>query len=314
MIPFKKLNYDEREINAVAEVMRSGMVGLGDKVFKFEKELAEYLGVKYVIATDSCTSALLICLEYEAVYSVGVPATTVPLVANAVIESGSNLYFTDDIEWIGNKYRLENTNIFDSAHEIYRYQLNDIGQREKVCYSFYPTKGIGSADGGAIATNDKDFAKWARSKITYGRNQEQKYGNSWDYDVMMFGYKRHYTNLQAAICLEQLKKLDNTNVIRERIRNKYNDALDTNNTSLYLYRINVENRDEFIEDALAEGIQCGVHYKPMYMMEAFRKFPVIGDKHEIEEDYETTVSLPFHAMLTDEDVSKVIEFTKNNYE
>ena len=40
MIPFKKLNYDEREINAVAEVMRSGMVGLGDKVFKFEKELS----------------------------------------------------------------------------------------------------------------------------------------------------------------------------------------------------------------------------------------------------------------------------------
>lgn len=306
-IPFKKLNFTgAREI--INKLLESGYIGLGEKVFEFEEELAKYLGYKYVIATDSCTSALFICLKYfHNKEIIQIPSMMVPLVANAISESGNHIEFNSDIAWVGSSYTFINTNIVDSAHQLEKNMCNLYPPEINLCFSFYPTKPIGSADGGAIATNDKDFAEWARSMITYGRNQTQKYQNSWDYDTKRIGYKRHWTNLQAVIALEQLKRLDETNELRNRVRNKYNDAFNLSNRSLYLYRINVNRRNDFIKYMAEDGIECGVHFKPLHQMKAYSHIPFEGEvMGKVDLAYEKTVSLPFYESLTEQEQDLII--------
>lgn len=320
MIPFKRLNFSgaKEEINKLLE---SGFIGLGNKVFEFEQKLAEYLDCKYVIATDSCTSALFICLKYENPTTVVIPSMTVPLVANAVLEAGCELKFNDNIGWVGSAYNLWNTNIYDSAHQLERNMMSKTITNDKIkyCFSFYPTKIIGSADGGAIATNDIDFAEWARSVITYGRNQTQKYKNSWEYDTERLGYKRHYTNLQAAICIEQLDRLDETNKKRKFIRDKFNDAFGLKNKSLYLYRINIykddaERRNRFIKNMAVDGIECGVHFKPLHLMNAFKfvYFIEASRPYEVVREYNETVSLPIYDNLTEAEQDLIIKKVKKH--
>lgn len=312
MIPFKKLSLGKAEIKAVSKLIKSGMIGLGGTVFEFEKALAEYVGTKEVVAVDSCTSAIFLSLLWEKKhhssrsFEIGIPAMTVPLVAAAALEAGVKIHYTDNVDWIGGKYLLDGSHVYDSAHELEKNMCRKMDMQDKVCFSFYPTKNIGSADGGAIATNDPKFAKWARSISTYGRNQGTKYGNSWDYEVEIVGYKRHYTNLQAAICLEQLKRLDETNESRAKIRDRYNKAFSLSNKSLYLYRINVTNRSQFIKYMASKGIECGVHFKPLHLMKAYRSFPIMGNRRKIEDAYAHTVSLPFFGSMSRQQVGQVI--------
>jgi len=341
MIPFKKINITEDEISAVARVMRSGMIGLGNDVFEFEKMLADYMGSKYAIAVDSCTSALFLSLKYfKEVDLKGkdrvaiIPSMTVPLVAAAIIEAGYQMEFSDDTNWVGSAYPILNTNVWDSAHQLEKRQFQTmktnkkIDGNAKVCVSFYPTKNIGSADGGAILTDDEQFADWARSISCYGRNQSNKYQNSWDYDIELIGYKRHWTNLQAVIATEQLKRLDKINERREGIRDHYNTEFKLKNSSLYLYRLNVGIpsggdfatnsylRNRFIEKMRSKNIECGVHFKPLHLMAAYKGFkfnkgglsdPLKDPVAKVNLAYSKTVSIPFYNQLTDEETERIID-------
>ena len=164
MIPLIKLPLNKDDAQAVYDCVMSGQIGLGEKVFEFEKKLAKFAGSKYAVALDSCTSALFLSVKYitkeiggwDTV--IGIPSMTVPLVANAIMEARGKVVFTDDIDWVGTNYNLQGTNIYDSAHELYRGCYKKYPKGSTVCLSFYPTKPLGSADGGAILTNDKEFA------------------------------------------------------------------------------------------------------------------------------------------------------------
>lgn len=326
-IPFKKINLGN-SLELIKPLIESGFIGLGNGVYDTEKALATYVGAKEVVLLDSCTSALFLALKYDQMKAKGnltisAPSMTVPLAVNAVLEAGCNLVFDTRTSWVGRYYQMVGSTVVDSAHELRRNQYPEIvkefGEDAKLCFSFYPTKTIGSADGGAIATNDSDFAQWVRSAATYGRNQGTKYQNSWDYDVNMIGYKRHYTNLQAAIVMEQLKRLDETNAKRQSVVARYNEAFGLDNKSDYLYRIEIENgkRDEFIQYMLDNGVECGVHFKPLHLMTPFSDIEVYnnnfpnteGAKEKVEADYAKTVSLPLYDLLTDEEVERVIDLT-----
>lgn len=308
-VPFKKINLGNA-LEEIKPLIESGMIGLGNKVFEFEQELAKYVGAKHVIAVDSCTSALFLSLKWDKGGVVGIPSMTVPLVADAVIEAGKQLYFTDHTSWVGSAYRLLGTNIWDSAHQLDKDQCVGMDNDAMVCFSFYPTKSIGSADGGAIATNNDEFAQWARSISCYGRNQSAKYQNSWEYDIEIFGYKRHYTNLQSVICMEQLKRLPETDIKRRAVRDAYNRAFGLDNVSVYLYRIDIQERDKFIEFMKMNGVECGVHFKPLHMMKAFQNIEFPIGREDVERKYSTTCSLPLFDLMTEDQVNHVINCVK----
>lgn len=98
MIPVFRPSYGQEEIDAVAEVLRSGWVGLGPKVEAFEKAFAEYIGVKHAIAVNSCTAALHLALLAAGVGEgdeVIVPAITFVSTAHAVEYTGAKVVFAD---------------------------------------------------------------------------------------------------------------------------------------------------------------------------------------------------------------------------
>jgi dTDP-4-amino-4,6-dideoxygalactose transaminase len=326
MIPFKKINLG-KSYEEIKPLFESGRIGLGKITEQFENELAEYVGAKHVIAVNSCTSALIISLVWawkkEMSLDITIPSMTMALVPNAVIQAGLGLIFNDNVDWVGGRYPLEGSKVIDSAHRLRKNDFVGLDPKTKLCYSFYPTKVIGSIDGGAIATSDDDFAKWARSYILYGRNQEVGNKNSWEYEITGFGGKFNYNDVQSAICLEQLHRLDETNAKRQRIAKLFDeefskfDDIFVKNDSDYLYRINVQDRDNFLKYMLENGVECGVHFMPLHMMKPFEYVKVKGksqDKYiraDIEKAYSKTVSLPFYDLMTDEDVKIIINLVKN---
>lgn len=313
MIPFKKIDLG----NAYKEIeplFKSGKIGLGQVTGQFEKELAEYVGSKYALAVSSCTAALFISSLWEKMHGaeeVSIPSMTMALVPMAILQAGLKIdKFNDDVAWVGDRYRIFGTDIIDSAHRLRRNDFEGLAPQTKLCYSFYPTKVIGSIDGGAIATNDEEFIKWARSYILYGRNQGKEYKNSWEYEIEMLGGKYNYNDVQAAICLEQLRRLDDTNADRRHVAEVFNNNLHEHNTSDYLYRIQLNNRDGFIRSMARQGIECGVHFKPLHLFKPFKDIPV-DNKEKIEFEYKQTVSLPFYESLTNQEIYEICRQVSN---
>ena len=312
MIRFKVLPIGHRDFNAVKEVLASKSLGMGKTVARLEEEFADYVGSQYAVALNSCTNSLYLSLCYcrFPYNSVRIPSMMVPLVANEIIHAEYTPYFVDNVEWIGSSYSLENTPIIDSAHEVISLNKEAFDNRI-ICYSFYPTKPVCGADGGMICTNEKEWAEWFRKARYFGFGGAGTIcKNSWEYEPEFIGWKMNMTDVQAAIALTQLRNLPKNHKRMEQIRRLYNAELGYNRTSHYLYRINVKKRDRFIEYMANNGIECGVHYKPLHMMKPYQKYPR-DDMSKTEAEYKTTVSLPYHTSLSDEDVWYIVEKIKD---
>ena len=308
-IRFKELPIGEEDIGAVTNVLKSKSLGMGTTVNVLEEEFADYVGSEYAVAVNSCTNSLFLSMLYfiKGVHSahINVPSMMVPLVPNEIIHAQCIPYFNNDTDWVGHHYKLDKTNIIDSAHEVIR-GLHDFNEYT-VCYSFYPTKPVCGADGGMICTNDEDAAKWYRKARFFGRDDGSSLTkNSWEYKIEFPGWKMNMSDVQAAIALTNLRRHPWVDSKMTRIREKYNDLLGYENTSNYLYRIEVENRDAFISYMSDNNVECGVHFYPLHMMEAYKDFGR-DDMTEVESVYYKTVSLPFHTFLTDDQIEYICE-------
>lgn len=300
-VQFYKPFLGEEEKNAATRVLDSGILTMGKEVYQLEEEFAAYVGSKYAVAVDSCTSGLFLSVFYAGGTSINIPALTFCSVANSILHANKKVSFRD-IYYVGHAYELEGSNllqIYDSAHELHRgcYKKGSLQ-----CFSFYPTKLIGSCEGGMIATDNKDFVDWAQIMRSHG-----KVGSNWDYKVVLPGYKLNMTDMQAAIAREQLKKLDLANQDRKSIMDRYNKNLKEHATSLHLYRVSVPKRDEFLEYMKSIGIDCSVHFaKPLTVQPAYKNMA----SHQClgaELEANRTISLPFYPELEDMNVDKISE-------
>lgn len=308
VVPFFRLSFDENEIDEVIRVMRKGYLTQGREVRVLEKEFAKYVGCKYAIAVDSCTSGLLLSLKAANVGKgdkVKIPSLTFASVANVIRHCGADIDWEDNV-WVGHAYELKtdkDLKIVDSAHEVTRRMC--YGMRDTlVCFSFYPTKQISSAEGGMICTNNHDIMEYLEKARWHGRK-----GGGFVYSIDFPGWKMNMTDVQAVIALVQLSKLDEMNRKRKLIVDYYNQELKQNVTSLHLYTIDVDNRDKFIEFMDARGINCSVHfYTPLHLQPAYKEYkkslPYTEDKAS------KTVSLPLYPDMTEEEVKYVIEGVK----
>ena len=305
MIPFYKPSYDYREQEAALKVIESGLLSFGDKIAEFEETFAKKLGFKYAVSTRSCTTAIELCLNKLKPEVVFIPSVTYVSVANAISNSEASLHFVDDIH-VGRIYQLGMTNIWDCAHELKKSD----DSMALHCFSFYPTKLIGGAEGGMIATDDKPAAEWLRQMKEQGIQGGRKSYN-WDYVVDYSGFKANMTNLQAAIALVQLEKLDELNEKRSEILKRYNEAFGLKNKSLHLYPILLEDgedRELFLRYMEDNGVKCSVHFKPIHLQPAYFSAEVNLPISEHWGRYE--VSLPFYAGLTEEEQNKIIKLVK----
>ncbi len=220
----------------------------------------------------------------------------------------------------------------DCAHAIeteYKGQkagtIGDFG-----CFSFYVTKNIITGEGGMVTIRDAEDAERVRVLSLHGMDKDAWKRFSADgykhYDVVAPGYKYNMMDLQAAIGLQQLKRVDDYWLRRESVWQRYQQAFadlpimlpadpepDTRH-AYHLYTIRVDedrtgiSRDNFLNAMTGHHIGVGVHYLSVPEFTYYKQ--TYGWKPE---DYphamaigRQTVSLPISAKLTDDDVADVI--------
>jgi dTDP-4-amino-4,6-dideoxygalactose transaminase len=277
-------------------------------VFDFEQNFAEYVGAKYACFANSASSLLFLSLLNRDT-TIRLPSTIPPVVPNIVVNTGNEIQFYDNIEWVGSSYHLHE-NIFDSAQEVTRNQYKKMNDPNAlVVFSFYPTKPVGGCDGGMIVSDNKELIDWYRMMVLNGMSHSN---NNWERRQVTAGYKMHGTSIQAYIANENLKKLDDKNNRLDEIRGLYNKHLGYENTSRHLYRIRVKDNASFLLFMKQKGIVCGIHYKHCHEKPFYGKFQ---DLQLSRMESNRTVSIPYHEKLTSVQIKKVIEYVnkfKNN--
>ena len=191
------------------------------------------------------------------------------------------------------------------------YDGKKVGSFGVGCFSFYPTKNMTTGEGGMITTNDTRLAE----KLRLLRN----HGDTGKYNHVMLGYNYRMTDFQAVIGVEQLKKLDL--FIEKRIKNaeylskNLKDdivkpfAMEKVKHVFNQYVVQIERRDNFIEQLKKAGIGCAVHY-PMavYEQPLYKELGIVAKCERAERVARRVVSLPVHPSLTAEDLKYIVEF------
>lgn len=330
-IPFSKPCLDGEEANAAACVIRSGWLAAGKETEAFEQEFADYVGVKYAIFTNSCTSALKMAYKWvrEANLSsreniVVYPKNTFCATYSAADEVGLKIMDRDHFVELGKVHRCNcefcedgieasldmNSNYYlvnvhyggvkdktpclieDSAHRI---EPNDPLIGKIRCYSFYATKNMTTGSGGMFVTNDKEIYERARLYWKDGLSSsthERQTGKSWDYRVEAMAGGYDGNDIAAAIGRVQLRKLPELTRRRNQIRDRYNDAFAQSWEGNHLYPYFVDSTEQ-----VGQLIE-------------FLKERGIGSGYHYPNTGWLGVSLPIYPDLTDDQQQTVIDTVK----
>lgn len=221
--------------------------------------------------------------------------------------------------------------IEDAAHALpATYQGQHIGTiGDLTAFSFYATKNLTTAEGGML-TGAPELIDRARVLSLHGMSRDawKRYdaNGSWYYEVVAPGFKYNMTDIQAAIGLVQLQRLETMQRRRREIVAQYSaafgqlDALQTPTERLesesawhlYVLRLNLDtltiDRARFIEELRARNIGTSVHFIPIHLHPFYRdKYGFAPDDFPIAyREYQRLISLPLHPGLSDEDVQDVI--------
>jgi len=227
--------------------------------------------------------------------------------------------------------------IEDAAHAIgTRYEGHLIGssrqedqpQSDAVVFSFYATKNLTTAEGGMITTANKDLADKMRCLCLHGTNRDawSRYARtgSWYYEVVDCGFKYNLSDIQSAIGIPQLRKLEQFIETRTRYADIYNkafaglegletppdDSRSRHAWHLYILRLNLDklnlDRNEFIEKLRERGIGTSVHFIPIPLHPFFSRLPLSNENcRRALELYPRTVSLPLYPAMTEDQVQYV---------
>ena len=221
--------------------------------------------------------------------------------------------------------------IEDAAHAIgARWNGQPIGSHGNLtAYSFYVTKNITTVEGGALATNDAAIAERVERLALHGLSAGawQRYSDVGfrHYDVVEPGLKCNMTDIQAAIGIHQLPKLDAWIDRRAELWQRYDELLEGLPLTLpaapdpattharHLYQVMVSpdapcTRDDLLDRLLLHNIGVGVHYRGVHL------HPYYRDRYRIEPDSlpvateisERTVSLPLSSRITESDQQDVV--------
>jgi len=279
----------------------------GEIVQAFEKEFAEYVGAKYACFADSASSLLYLSLRGLNT-TIKIPSIIPPVVPNVIISSGNKLEFYDDIDWVGGMYELY-PGIWDSAQRVDRDQYHKFSNCDSdvMIFSFYPTKPVGSCDGGMVVSNNKHIIDKYKTMVLNGTKPSE---NAWERKQVMLGYKMHGNSIQAKIGWENLQRLDKKNRILDEIRLAFNEDLGYNNKSRHLYRIRVKDNAKFLEEMKKVGIQCGIHYKAFHKSHLIKNMVKYKPMPKSELEEKQTASIPFHEHLTNLDIKHITENVK----
>jgi len=247
----------------------------------------------------------------------------------------------DEIKKIAKKNNL--FVIEDAAHSLPAWYKSDkVNRRENekskigtigdmTCFSFYATKTLATGEGGMVTTENDEWAEKIKILRLHGISKDawKRYSDqgSWYYEVIDAGYKYNMTDIQAALGLAQLRKVEWMWGKRNKIAEKYTAGFRDSEIiipphvkpdrisawHLYVIKLNLEalkiDRTNFIEELKTRGIGTSVHFIPLHKHPFYKKTFGYNSKDfpNSEWIYERIISLPIYPGMSDEEVEYVIE-------
>lgn len=346
----------KEEIKAVTEVMKSGMLAQGPKVKEFEEKFAKFIGVKYAIATSSGTTALEIALRAYGI-SAGDEVITTSFTfiasANSILYTGARPVFVDIEEETFNidpnlieKAITKKTKAIMPVH-LYGQSCNmtkimQIAKKHKLvviedacqahgsewrdkkagsfgtgAFSLYPTKNMTTGEGGMITTDSKEI--YEKCNLIRAHGSKIKYYH----DIL--GYNYRMTDIEAAIGIEQLKKLPKFNQLRIKNAKYLNKNLgkiggiivpEPVKDAMHVYhqytiRITDEfplKRDEVLEKLTEAGIGTAVFYPlPINEQKVYKDLGYKANTPIVEKVSKEVLSLPVHPGLKQKDLIYIVK-------
>jgi dTDP-4-amino-4,6-dideoxygalactose transaminase len=316
----------EEEIEAVAEALRSGWLTSGPRAAELEQRFAEYTGAKHALAVSSGTAAMHLCLAAAGIGpgdEVITSPITWPATANVVVHVGARPVFVDvrdsdltidpalvapaatgrtravmPVDLAGQPCDLDPIMelarergwlvVEDAAHAVEtRYRGRKVGAiADATCFSLYATKNVAAGEGGMITTDRDELAQEIRELRLMRR------GHGSLYDVRHAGFKANLADVNAAIALVQMDKLEAHREIRLRQVAAYDAAVaglagittltgdprDTHAHHLYVIRVDPAlaggTRDDYQRLLAEENIGTSIHFLPVHRLTYYReRFP-----------------------------------------
>jgi dTDP-4-amino-4,6-dideoxygalactose transaminase len=358
MIPVNMPLMGKEEINAATRVLKSGILtgrlGSGPMAKQFEDNFAKFAEAKHAIAVNSGTAALHMSLWAKNIKrgdEVILPSFTFIATAEAVALVGAKPVFvdikpntynidpekiepaitsktraimpvdlyglpaeTDKIREIAEKHSLFVAEDAAQAHGA-SYKGKSPGHFADIaCWSLYASKNMTTGEGGMLTTNDDEYAERLRLLRSHGEKEE--------YKAALLGHNYRMPEIEAAIGIEQLKKLPtfvekrrkNAEALTEKLRDVKQLVLPVEprgcRSSWYLYTVRlrkgtVKDRDKVLQNLRKKGVGAGVYYHtPIHLMSYYRQSEnrVLP---QTEKAAEQVFSLPVHPGLKAAEVNYV---------
>jgi perosamine synthetase len=353
-IPVSKPFIGSEEAKAVYDTVLSGWLRMGNNVEKFEQIFAQYVGAKHAIAMGNGTQtlhALLAALGIGPGDEVIIPTLNYISAANVVLYQGAKLVLCDadpntlnttaslieplitkrtkaimpvdlngmpidfdEVIKLGEQYNIPI--IADSAESFgASYKNEPVGTQALAhSFSFFPNKNITTGEGGMITTENDDLAK--KLRILRNQGQEGRYNHT------HLGFNYRMTEMQAAIGLEQMKKIDGIIIDKNRIVNRYNELFTKHSfitvpfvpdyvtqhawfmyTTIFDRRINRDEVKKMLEDS---GVETRVCFKPIHLQPYLKgRFDQTHPNSDFA--YQTLINLPIWYGLGEKDIEYVAE-------
>ncbi|MCY9692375.1 UDP-4-amino-4,6-dideoxy-N-acetyl-beta-L-altrosamine transaminase [Paenibacillus alginolyticus] len=226
--------------------------------------------------------------------------------------------------------------IHDAAHSLgASYKGRKIGAwADMTMFSFHPVKHVTTAEGGIIVTDNEEYYQRMLLFRSHGITKDPKQlhqtdQGDWYYEMQVLGYHYRMTDMQAALGISQMNKLDGFVTRRREIANQYNEAfrglpgvilpttLNEAESSWHLYILQFDpaytrvNRNDLFAALKAENLGVNVHYIPVYLQPYYQSLGYAkGHCPNAEHIYERIITIPLFPKMSDEDVHNVIAAVK----
>jgi UDP-4-amino-4,6-dideoxy-L-N-acetyl-beta-L-altrosamine transaminase len=353
MIHYSRQSIDQNDIDAVIEALKDDFLTGGKRVSDFEEALANYLGVKFVCVMNSATSALHVAYQIIDLQKddeiITTPLTFVAT-SNTAIQCGATPVFCDirydgniderklealitphtkaivPVDFGGNplpihtiKALCEKHNLFlieDASHalgsEIDGIKVGNVA--DMTIFSFHAIKPITTFEGGAIATNNREFYEKAKLLRSHGIVKKEL----WNSDMVLLGENYRLSDVACALGLSQLKRLDSFIEQRNHIAHYYDERFAKNpffttvpidtpkRSARHLYPILLDrslwcSKEEIFKALHAKELGVQVHYKPVYQFSYYKNR--FGEMRlpNTEDFYKAELSIPCHQGMSMED-------------